>query len=57
MGDIDFRHWKYDKVRDNAHRKHNLLVPYEELPQSEKEKDGIYDASIKAEIDKLDREN
>jgi hypothetical protein len=50
-------HWKYDKVRDNAHRKHNLLVPYEELPQSEKEKDGIYDALIKAEIDKLDREN
>lgn len=50
-------HWSYAKERDNSHRKHNLLIPYENLPLSEKEKDGIYDSTIKAEIDRLDREN
>ena len=39
--------------RDNERRKHNLLVPYEKLAQSEKEKDGIYDPTIQEEINKL----
>ena len=50
-------HWSFAEKRDNGRRKHNLLVPYENLPMSEKEKDGIYDSTIKAEIDRLDREN
>lgn len=50
-------HWSFAEKRDNSRRKHNLLIPYENLPLSEKEKDGIYDSTIKAEIDRLDREN
>ncbi len=46
-------HWTYDKVRDNSARKHNLLVPYEELDYKEKSKDGIYSDVLRAEIDKL----
>lgn len=46
-------HWSYAEKRDNARRKHNLLIPYEDLPKSEKEKDGIYDARIKEEINRL----
>ena len=46
-------HWSYAKERDNARRKHNLLVPYEELEYSEKAKDGIYSDVLRAEIDKL----
>ena len=46
-------HWSYAEKRDNLRRKHNLLVPYEKLDQKEKEKDGIYDATIKARIDAL----
>ena len=46
-------HWTYAPKRDNAARKHNLLVPYEELDHSEKIKDGIYSDVLRAEIDKL----
>ena len=46
-------HWSYAEKRDNERRKHNLLVPYEKLAQSEKEKDGIYDPTIQEEINKL----
>jgi hypothetical protein len=31
--------WKYDPVRDNAKRRHHLLVPYEELEEDERIKD------------------
>jgi len=31
--------WRYSKVRDNALRRHNLILPYEELALSEQEKD------------------
>jgi hypothetical protein len=31
--------WSYGKVRDDAKRQHPCLVPYEELPESEKEYD------------------
>ena len=31
-------HWHYDKVRNNEYRKHNLLVPYSELPHEEQQK-------------------
>ena len=31
--------WTFDPVRDNARRTHNLLIPYRELPQHQKEKD------------------
>ena len=46
-------HWTYAPNRDNAARKHNLLVPYEELDHGEKIKDGIYSDVLRAEIDKL----
>ncbi len=31
--------WNYGSVRDEARKKHPCLVPYEELPESEKEYD------------------
>lgn len=31
--------WSYGAVRDDAGKKHPCLVPYEELPESEKEYD------------------
>ena len=31
--------WMYGEVRDDAHKTHPCLVPYEELPESEKEYD------------------
>ena len=31
--------WTYGAVRDDAHKTHPCLVPYEELPESEKEYD------------------
>jgi RyR domain len=31
--------WTYGKIRDNELRRHPMLVPYEELPEPEKEKD------------------
>ena len=46
-------HWKYDPVRDDAKRRHHLLIPYADLPQNEKEKDGIWDDVLKDEIEKL----
>jgi hypothetical protein len=49
-------HWRYDPVRDNAKRRHHLLIPYADLPQEEKEKDGIWDAVLREEIEKLTQE-
>ncbi|MCR4792855.1 MAG: hypothetical protein K5871_08895 [Lachnospiraceae bacterium] len=46
-------HWTYDDTRDNAKRKHNLLVPFEDLDQTEKEKDGVYGSVVRDKIDKL----
>ena len=31
--------WRYGKIRDNELRRHPMLVPYDQLPESEKEKD------------------
>lgn len=31
--------WTYGSMHDNANKKHPCLVPYEELPESEKEYD------------------
>jgi len=31
--------WIYGKIRDNELRRHPMLVPYEQLPESEKDKD------------------
>lgn len=41
--------WTYGIVRDDAHKKHPCLVPYEELPESEKE----YDRATSQETLKL----
>lgn len=31
--------WTYGPVRDDAHKKHPCLIPYEELPEIEKDYD------------------
>lgn len=41
--------WTYGPVRDDAHKKHPCLVPYEALPESEKE----YDRATSQETLKL----
>ena len=46
-------HWTYAPERDNESRKHNLLVPFDDLPLSEKEKDGVYGSVTRREIEKL----
>ena len=46
-------HWSYAAKRNDDKRKHNLLIPFEELPQNQKGKDGIFSAAVKAEIEKL----
>ena len=32
--------WTYDPVRDNAARRHPMILPYAQLPEAEKRKDG-----------------
>ena len=46
-------HWTYSAKRDNSMRRHNLLVPYEELSLEEQAKDGIFSDVLRVEIDKL----
>lgn len=41
--------WTYGPVRDDAHKQHPCLVPYEELPESERE----YDRATSQETLKL----
>ena len=41
--------WTYGPVRDDANKKHPCLIPYEELPESEKE----YDRATSQETLKL----
>ena len=41
--------WTYGTVRDDANKKHPCLIPYEELPESEKE----YDIATSLETLKL----
>lgn len=41
--------WTYGPVRDDAHKKHPCLVPYEDLPESEKD----YDRATSQETLKL----
>lgn len=41
--------WTYGPVRDDARKKHPCLIPYEELPDSEKE----YDRATSQETLKL----
>lgn len=41
--------WRYGPVRDDVNKTHPCLVPYEELPESEKE----YDRSTSQETLKL----
>ena len=41
--------WTYGPVRDDVHKKHPCLVPYEDLPESEKD----YDRATSQETLKL----
>ena len=41
--------WTYGPVRDDAHKKHPCLVPYDDLPESEKD----YDRATSQETLKL----
>lgn len=40
--------WKYGAVKDQAKKEHPGIVPYEELPESEKLKDCIFSGIVKA---------
>jgi hypothetical protein len=41
--------WKFGPIRDDVHKKHPCLVPYSDLPESEKE----YDRKTAAETLKV----
>lgn len=45
--------WSYAPVRDNVHKKHHLLIPFEELSDNENSKDGIHNHAIEREINRL----
>lgn len=40
--------WKYGAVKDQAKKEHPRIVPYKELPESEKLKDYIFFGIVKA---------
>ncbi|HLZ82602.1 MAG TPA: RyR domain-containing protein [Caulobacteraceae bacterium] len=39
MEDRVRRGWRYAPVRDDAHRRHPMMIPYARLPDAEKDKD------------------
>lgn len=45
-------HWTYGS-KDKTNRRHDLLVPFEDLAPAEQQKDGFYCAAIKEEIEKM----
>lgn len=50
--------WEYgakvnDKNKDEEHKTHYLLVPYEELPEKEKEKDEVFHPLVASIIEEL----
>ena len=44
-------HWTYGS-KDKANRRHDLLVPFEELAKTEQQKDGFYCSALKEEVEK-----
>lgn len=42
------RGWKYGPVKDEAKLEHPLLVPYEQLPESQKLKDELFVGIVRA---------
>lgn len=45
--------WTYAPQRDNANKKHHLLIPFDQLEQQEGSKDGIHNHLIENEINRL----
>lgn len=42
--------WKYGPVKDPENKEHPCMVPYEELPESQRAKDELFVASVKAAL-------
>lgn len=40
--------WKYGPVKDGDKKEHPCIVPYEQLPESEKKKDSLFLAVVNA---------
>lgn len=45
--------WSFGKARDDEKKKHPCLIPYEELPESEKEYDRVVSLGVLRLIKKL----
>ncbi len=48
-----YNHWTYGGKKDKRLRLHPDLVPYDELPKKEQDKDDFYDPTIRDMVDAM----
>jgi hypothetical protein len=49
-----YNHWTYKKgKKDKINRTHGDLIPFKELPEDEKSKDGFYSKAVQEEVESL----
>ncbi len=48
-----YNRWSYGEKKDERQRKHPLLVPFDNLSEADRKKDGIYNSTLKEKIENL----